>query len=480
MSTFSIFRQKLLFMLRFVIFMTFCAFSLTGSAQAVITFELEGLKAPGAILAYYYGDKTFKADSVAVDTATGGFTFKVKALKPGLFFIIANNDKIMDFMVTKPEDSIFIKGKLGDLSSLNVSGSPENTAFLELYHQTGKVEGQINTKREMMDMVAKATRNDPEVMKPMEQELRNWYTDIDSINRAYSDRYPTHLYAKMLRASSQPDAPVNLPRLINEKINPDFVSWMQKHYFDQTDFSNDNLLNSDLWFPFFMDYLTRWQNPTPDSLVKSIDWVIAKMPKNGAFYEFSIIYLTQLFEMNPEPGADRLFVHMADTYHKKDETPWLNLATYDQLKYKADMFRPVLTGNIAPDFSLQDKNGVNHTLYGVQSPYTLLIFFSPLCKHCMEVIPDVYQTWLDARAFGLAAVTVSTDNQFNYWKQFQSQQSWDWLSLADPTGNNEFDKIYNNYNLPVIFLLDKDKKIIRKRIKPADLRTILQKTLKNK
>jgi hypothetical protein len=96
----------------------------------------------------------------------------------------------------------------------------------------------------------------------------------------------------------------------------------------------------------------------------------------------------------------------------------------------------------------------------------------------MEVMPDIYQTWLAYEKTGLKAVAISTDDQYDYWRKFVGQQNWQWTDLADPTGKNAFQNDYAAFNLPVIYLLDKDKKIIRKRIKPEKLGETLGKMMK--
>jgi peroxiredoxin len=254
---------------------------------------------------------------------------------------------------------------------------------------------------------------------------------------------------------------------------------MRRHYWDHTDFRDESLLNNPFWPTFFDNYFDRFVTPVPDSITAAVDEVLRLMPKDGAFHRFGVLRFVQSFEMSDSPGADLIFVHMVDHYLKVKETTWLDIATLTRLEYKADILRPVLTGKTAPALELSDEKGRPFRLDTVAARLTLLIFYSPLCSHCMTVMPDIYQTWLDAHVFGVQAVAVSVDEQYRNWQQFVRQQNWEWHDLADPAGKNSFEKLYPTNNLPVIYLLDKDKHILRKRIKPEDLRDVLKLYLNN-
>jgi len=87
----------------------------------------------------------------------------------------------------------------------------------------------------------------------------------------------------------------------------------------------------------------------------------------------------------------------------------------------------------------------------------------------MEFMPKIYQVYLDYQVKGLAAVAINTDDQEEYWKKFVGQQGWAWYDVDDHKAMEQLEKQYNAYNLPVIYLLDKDKRILAKRVKPGDL-----------
>jgi peroxiredoxin len=297
----------------------------------------------------------------------------------------------------------------------------------------------------------------------------------DSLAMDFVRLHPDHLFARMLYAVRPPEPPKQVqPTLKNGEPNPAFLRWVRDHYWDHTDFKAEELLNNSFWHIYFDNYFSRHVVLQPDSIIRAVDNILYKTPKNGAFYRFITLRITQYYEQKEAPGADRIFVHMVDRFLKKQETPWLDAATLERLWYKADLHRPNLTGSLAVNFSMPDETGTPVDLYGITAPLTVLLFYSPLCEHCMESMPNLYQVFLDFKPKGLAVLAINTDTETEYWRKFVTQQHWEWTDVSDVKTMEQLDKQYAVSNLPLIYVLDKDKKILAKRLRPADLGGVLQ------
>lgn len=455
-----------------------CQLTLFAQKTAKIDFQITGFPASYAYIGCYRDGLTYRLDSVSVDQQ-GTFSFTKSDLQPGMCFVAANGARLFDFILPASSDTFSITGKMDETPELTSTNSPENAAYFQFERQRQVIEAKIIARQSMYDMVKDATNSDPKSLKPIEIEIDGYYKSIDSMARVFISTYPQHLYGRMLKSVRPPDPPKSVTPTLKGQVNPVYRRWMRRHYWDYTDFKDESLLNNAFWPTFFDNYFDRFVTPVPDSITKAVDEVVQLMPKDGAFYRFAVLHFVQSFEMNEAPGADQIFVHMVDKYLKIKETPWLDIATLTRLEYKSSIAKPVLTGKKAPTLELSDEQKKPVKLDTIGGKLTLLIFYSPLCNHCMEVMPQVYQTWLDARTFGVQAVAVSVDEQYRNWQQFVRQQHWEWYDLADPSGKNDFEKIYPTNNLPVIYLLDKDKRILRKRIKPDALRDVLKLYLNN-
>ncbi len=458
----------------------FFAFSMVGKAQeANIHFQVGHLMAQEVLIGYYQGGKAYRVDSVKVDTSTGRFHLQKTGLRPGLYFCGANNAKLFNFILSGTGDSFDIQADMGRIEAVTSPNSAQNEALFRFEQQRSAIEQAFEAKKAMRDMVAKATKNDAEALMPYDTELQGLLAQTDSLALDFIQKHPEHLYAKMLQSVRPPPPPASLkPLLKTGKPNPAYARWLRQHYWDNTDFNNEALLANTYWQVFFDNFFARYVQPSPDSLIQAIDEVLAKTPRGGTFFQFIVLRVTQFYEQNDAPGADRIFVHMVDKYQRKGETPWLDRATLERLAYKADAHRPNLTGSLALNFSMPDETGKMVELYEIEAPVTMLIFYSPLCAHCMEFMPAIYQVYLDYQPKHLAAIAVNTDDQREYWKKFVGQQGWAWHDLDDQKAMEQLEKQYNAYNLPVIYLLDKDKRILAKRVKPGDLGATLGRHLR--
>lgn len=448
---------------------TFLAAQNTAAAQ--IQFHISGLKTPSAILGYYYAGEMYRLDSVAVDTATGHFRFSPPYLIPGVYFVASAGNLLFDFLVSSPSESFTVRGSMARRDSLQAEGSAENAAFFTFERKRKALEAKMEAKRSMFEVVQRATKNDPEALKPLREEMQKLVREVDALGRDFQRKHPGNLYSRMLRSIEVPDMPQQMRASPNKKAQ---AWWTKRHYFDHTNWKDTSLLRNAMWPVFFDNYFNRLTEPVADSIIASADRVLKKIPKNGPFYRFAVVTLTSNFEQSEFVGADRIFVHMMDVYHKKGQTPWVDSVTLMRLQYKADVHRPNLTGKVAPALELPDDTGRPTSLHRIEAPMTLLIFYSPLCDHCQKSMPSIYQTWLDYRQTGLQAVAVNTDEEHKHWQKFVAQQGWEWIDLADPAGKNlTMEKNYAPFNLPAIYILDKNKKILRKRVAPERLGEVL-------
>jgi peroxiredoxin len=465
-------------MFRIVLCYALFAFSVsTGFSQneTVIQVRLKNSTIPWLRLGTYYGDKSYLVDSARVDTMTGYYSFSRPKMHAGAYFIAVGRDKLFDFMVEKPGTPLVFDADLSTVYKIDAGKSRENAAFFEFHRYRKRLEEKVNQLKSSREMIAKATHNDPKSLEEIDQAIRVQFDSLDQYVVGYIAKYPDFLFTRMLRATQSPVPPPDIPQMKDNRPNIDYLRWVGRHYWDKYDFADDRLLFSEFYISGLKSCLNKFLPQQPDSIAEGIDGLLAKMPKDSQFYRFTVVFLTQQFEANTDqPGFDRLFVHMVDRYQKVKETPWLDQATLLRLEDKANFHRPNLTGNPAPALQLPDENGKMVSLHEVEGKYTLLIFYSALCSHCMEQMPHLYEAYKEYGPKGLKAIAVNSDNQPDNWKKFLKEKKWTWINVADPKGENAFQNDFGVWNMPVVYLLDKDKTILFKRIKLEKLQSVLK------
>ena len=371
-----------------------------------LVFHIEGLKTPRANLNYYYGEQAFRADSAMVDTATGTMRFSSKNRHAGLYFLSIKGGRLFDFILDKPGISFTVKTSMMRLDSLQAEGSPENAAFFQYKYAEAALKTKIEQTQANLQLIAQATKNDSSAMGDLNKRLNGYQEELVALPKQFMQAHPDFLFAKLLRLLQRPTPPTQLTAQVKgDAPNPKLYAWWQQHYWDGSDFNDDRLVYNNLWVNALNVYISRIVTPQPDSLNHAIDALLAKMPKDGAFYQFTVKHLVQRFEQNDWANADQVFVHLADTYQKVNATSWLDQATLLRIEEKANSHRRNLTGQPAPPLSLPDLTGQAWDLTQLKTPYSLLIFTvryariaAKPCRACTRpgrtFPPKVWVPWL--------------------------------------------------------------------------------------
>ena len=181
-------------------------------------------------------------------------------------------------------------------------------------------------------------------------------------------------------------------------------------------------------------------------------------------------------------GMDAVFVHMVENYYITNQCDWVDSTQLVKISDRAQKIAPNLIGRKASEFLdfygrpfMKDTSGVLHTLQEIKADYTVLVFFGPTCGHCKKEMPKIKNDVdsLTSVGYDIKTFAVATEFDKNEWKKFiNAQETGDWINVADinhdeegnPVASSDWRDKYDIYSTPVIYLLDKDKKIIAKRI----------------
>jgi len=179
---------------------------------------------------------------------------------------------------------------------------------------------------------------------------------------------------------------------------------------------------------------------------------------------------------------DAVFVHMVENYYITKQCDWVDSTQLVKIADRAQKIAPNLIGRKASEFLdlngrpfMKDTSGFLHTLQEVNADYTVLVFFGPTCGHCKKEIPKIKHDIdsLTGAGYDIKTFSVATEFDKKEWKKFiNAQKIGDWINVADinhdeegnPYVSSDWHGDYNIYSTPVIYLLDKEKKIIAKRI----------------
>lgn len=188
-------------------------------------------------------------------------------------------------------------------------------------------------------------------------------------------------------------------------------------------------------------------------------------------------------------GQDAVFVHLFEKYHSKGISKWLTEKQLSAISNRAYMVMANLIGQNAADLEMVDSTGKPLHLYHVNAEYTVIVFWDPTCSHCREEIPRLdsfYQAkW---KKQGIKIYGVLSENEKEKWVKFITDHKLkDWIHVYQTEETKKaisdsqqpgYKQLYDITQTPTLFLLDKEKRIIAKKLTLQQIDYLLQTKLK--
>ena len=109
------------------------------------------------------------------------------------------------------------------------------------------------------------------------------------------------------------------------------------------------------------------------------------------------------------------------------------------------------------------------------------MFWAPDCGHCKKSMPktvEFYEKFKDKDVEILAVCTKVQDGCKECWPFIKEKEMDGFINATDPFLRSRYKQIYDIRTTPQIFILDKDKKIVSKRIGAEQLEEVVGDYLK--
>ncbi len=460
-----------------IVLMLLAAFTINarhslGANAYEIKVQITGVKDSMCYLANYFGDKQYIQDSIAAN-ANGQFTFKGEEKLPGGIYLIVMPEKRY-FEVIVDEDQTFeMKTKYDDpINSMQVTGSDDNTEFyqyLRFVAQKGKEVEPLKVKYE-----SSADENEKEKLK---EQINVIDKEVIQYRQKYIAKSPDKLLSQLFKITMEveiPEAPLNPD---GSKDSTFAYKYYKEHFFDNMNLKDNRLVRTPVFHPKIEQYMTKLTPQIPDSIIVSADHIIGQLDPKSENFKYVIWWVTNHYETSKYMGMDAVFVHMAKNYYQPEIAYWVDEAQLFKIQDRAKVLEPILLGKQVKNLSLIDTSGVYQSLYNVKKPYTILYFWDPDCGHCKKVTPLVKQLYEKEKGRGVEVFAVCTEVEMDKWRAYIKENNLEWINVADPDLKNNFRYEFDITSTPQIFLLDKEKKIIAKKIEVETLENILEKEL---
>lgn len=412
-------------------------------------------------LGNYYAGKPYAFDTARIDKR-GRFVFKRsdRVLNPGVYFFTNPSGNYVEFMLyhEKP-DFTFNTEERGWASSMEVKGSKQNIVFFDFH----RINSAMYARADSLRLVFK----DDSLYAVARQRVVH---EMDSIKERLIADNPQSLLAIIMNATRE----VPVPRVdsTGRKLT-DIERWeyYMEHFFDNTKLDDDAIIRTP--DAIFHQRLTRYldvhlKNATPEIIIKYVDNLIDKAKPSKENFRYLVHTIGDKYLQSNIMSYDAVYVNIVQRYIATGDAWWMSPSAVDENVKRATTWERILIGKPAPPLIMKDINGTLHSLYGIDHKYTLLVFWSPSCGHCKTMIPDLYKSYVslkdryDVEAF--AVLSEPDESNRAKWKDFIEKHNLDWLNIDGGEANLDWHEVYDVVTTPQIFLLDKDKKIVAKKL----------------
>ena len=193
-------------------------------------------------------------------------------------------------------------------------------------------------------------------------------------------------------------------------------------------------------------YFDKLVVPLPDSITLEISRLVERTESNTDLRDFILWHLLEKYRHPEYMSQDQVFVWLYDQYFSQLEIKDLNDANLTMIREKAERLRRLALFNIAPNIQLNDSTD----LQSIESEYTVLFFYDHDCDVCQQEMLD-----LD---------TVAERHEITV------------LAIDMNTNDIRLDVLYDLYDIettPLIYVLDRDKRIIAKKIRARQIPLII-------
>ena len=136
-------------------------------------------------------------------------------------------------------------------------------------------------------------------------------------------------------------------------------------------------------------------------------------------------------------------------------------------------------GQMAPDFTMNDRDGKPVALSSLRGKYIFLDFWASWCGPCRRENPNIVAAYAKFHSPKFDILGVSLDSKKDKWEEAITKDKLTWNHVSDLKGwGNTAAKTYGIRAIPANLLLDKDGKILARNLYGDDLDKKLAEVLK--
>jgi len=434
-------------------------------------------------LGHYFGKTYPIVDSALLNDKSEAVFKGTQKLQGGIYLIgYPNKAGFFEILVDK-EQHFSIQADTATLKTgASFTNSPDNVLFVNYQQQMGLWGREIaGLQKKLLNSPSKTdSLKINEDLKKLDNAIIKYRTDLIGQNKE-------SLLSVLLSGMQEPVLTGNLKNPTTKKDSLAAFTYFKSHFWDGVNFWDGRLA----YTPFFEDkvdkYFSQLVTPEPDSVIKELDYMLGYASINEEMTRLLLVKFVNRYLNQKYMWEDMVFVHLYERYFANKSYPWLTEQGKKVINDRANSLMANIMGTAAAEISLPDSTGKMLSLYETTAPFTIVAFWDATCGHCKEVLPKLdsfYRAKWKNEGVGIFAVSKETDGSRKDWLSFITQNhltGWNhvfYSKAADKarieSGIPGYSQLYDVQSFPTLYLLDKDKRIVAKKLSYEQIDEVLQ------
>jgi thiol-disulfide isomerase/thioredoxin len=461
--------KKTLFIPLFLLIAT-AVFAQNGYEIKVI---LKPFKNEYVYLGHYSGKQYPVIDSVLLNDKSEG-TFKgANRLGGGIYIVVyPAKNKFFEMLVDQQQHFSVV----ADTTSINEKqfiNSPDNKLF-DAYQK------YMNVKGKSIDSAQRGMRG------AMPKDSIAWSSRLQKVNKEIADyrkdiitKYPNSILTTLMYLMQEPTVPTAEKHPGGKYDSTYAWRYFKTHYWDNINFWDDRITRTpaSLFEERLDKYFTTVVSPSADSVIREIDWMMGFASVSKEMSRVLLVkFVTRYINMK-YMWEDRVFVHLFEKYFAQNPPEWLTPAGKKMITDRAYSLMANILGNQAENIILPDEGGLPKALYSDTARFTIVCFWDPTCGHCKELLPvldSMYEKKWRANGVHIYAVAKETEGTKKDWLDFIGKEHLeDWTHVYYSKAEEKtrvdanipsYSQLYDVQSFPTVYLLDREKRIVAKKL----------------
>jgi len=427
-------------------------------------------------LTYHFLDKIYSRDTILLDGNGIGLFAGDSLLPQGLYKILIDQRNHFDFLLGSDQE-FHLYNNSSESKNMKIEGSKETEAFVNyLVFLDG-----LRARSQKLNEASKTASPDEQAA------IKDQLSRLDSEMKAYwekvGEELPGSFLYKFLVANEVPQLDIStLPESIQNNDSLLLLArfnFQREHFWDNFDYADERML----YTPFFKPKLETWFNkvlfPDYDSVKPYVYRFLDEVESNPRIFQFATSFFLNSSINSNIIGMDALFVDLARDYYLSGKAFWATEGSLEKIRENVLFHKDNLIGKTAPELMLENYDGEFVSLHQLDAEITIVLIYEPNCGHCKVFVPNLHdEVYNEFKQKGLEVYAIYSMDNRDEWTEFLLKHNlFDWINVWDENHTSRFKILYDGRVTPGVYVLDRNKKIISKKLDVEQLKALLSKKL---